>query len=135
MTANITMLHIVKWKTENNHENTFVYVFDAKSLHCTCNCKLNNETGQMKSQFWRNFCNAKHLHQYIIIVISGVIGKHLVNHESLSSLINPFIWFEGFSTYEASITTPTPVGCTASVIATAICLVNLSCTGINNYTY
>ena len=29
---------------------------------------------------------------------------------------------------EASITTPTPVGCTASVIATAICLVNLSCT-------
>lgn len=35
---------------------------------------------------------------------------------------------EGFSghTYVASMTTPTPVGCRASVIATAICLVNLS---------
>ncbi len=29
-------------------------------------------------------------------------------------------------TYVASMTTPTPVGCRASVIATAICLVNLS---------
>lgn len=32
-------------------------------------------------------------------------------------------------TYVASMTTPTPVGCRASVIATAICLVNLSWTG------
>lgn len=31
-------------------------------------------------------------------------------------------------TYVASMTTPTPVGCKASVIATAICLVNLSWT-------
>lgn len=33
-----------------------------------------------------------------------------------------------YCTYVASMTTPTPVGCRASVIATAICLVNLSWT-------
>lgn len=32
----------------------------------------------------------------------------------------------GGNTYVASMTTPTPVGCRASVMATAICLVNLS---------
>lgn len=37
-------------------------------------------------------------------------------------------------TYVASMTTPTPVGCRASVIATAICLVNLSWTGGQTWT-
>ena len=36
------------------------------------------------------------------------------------------------STYVASTTTPTPEGATASLIANAICLVNLSCTENNN---
>ena len=37
-------------------------------------------------------------------------------------------WLCECFTYVASMTTPTPVGCRASVIATAICLVNLSWT-------
>ena len=39
------------------------------------------------------------------------------------------VWlYLGVRTYEASTTTATPVGWTASVMATAICLVNRSCT-------
>lgn len=49
-----------------------------------------------------------------------------------SESINEGVWGKRqsrqSSTYVASMTTPTPVGCRASVIATAICLVNLSWT-------
>lgn len=44
-------------------------------------------------------------------------------------MINVISWNIAYTkTYVASITTATPEGCIASVIATAICFVSLSCT-------